>query len=80
MTNKKKEVLTPPQHSATAPPLLVDRTDARYYLGGICLKTLQTLIKDKKLPIVKVRGRTMIPYWAVVKLAKHGAPNASDRG
>jgi hypothetical protein len=71
---KKKEILIAPQHNAAAPPLLVDRTDARYYLGGICLKTLQKLINDKKLPVVKMRGRTMIPYWAVVKLAKQGAP------
>jgi hypothetical protein len=59
--------------STGLPPLLVSRNEARYYLGGICLKTLETLIKAGKLPTVKVRRRTMIPYHALVKLARIGA-------
>lgn len=58
-------------HGST-PPLLVSRNDARYYLGGICLKTVENLIKAGKLPTVKVRRRTMIPYHALVKLARRG--------
>lgn len=53
-------------------PLLVSKHEARLYLGGVCLATIDNLIAAGQLPTVKVLRRTMIPYHALVKLAKNG--------
>lgn len=74
---KHNEATTLSAHNG-APPLLVSRRDARYYLGGICLKTLENLIKAGTLTTVKVRRRTMIPFHALTKLARVGASDRND--
>jgi hypothetical protein len=65
---KKKAKPTPPTNGQ--PPLLVSMEDARYYLGGICLKTVENLVKAHKLPTISVRRRKMIPFHALQKFAK----------
>jgi excisionase family DNA binding protein len=48
-----------------AQPLLVSRKEACSYLGGICLRTLEKLIAEKKLPTRKIGRRTLIPFSAL---------------
>lgn len=66
---KKKGVMPTPTPNVH-PPLLVSMQDARYYLGGICLKTVENLVKAGKLPTVLVLRRRMIPYHALQKFSR----------
>jgi hypothetical protein len=53
-----------------AEQLLVSKPDSCKVLGGICLRTLENMIRNKKLPVRRIGRRTFIPYAALRKFAR----------
>jgi hypothetical protein len=51
-------------------PLLVSKTEARWFLGNICMRTLEKLIARKELPVRRIGRRAFIPYSALVAFAR----------
>ena len=51
-------------------PLLVSKTEARFFLGGLCMRTLEKLIARKELPVRRIGRRAFIPYSALVAFAR----------
>jgi hypothetical protein len=49
-------------HRAEQPDLapLLDRAEARRYLGGISAQTLHRLVRDRELVIFKIRRRSFL--------------------
>ena len=51
-------------------PILISKPDSCRLLGGICMRTLENMIREKKLPVRHIGSRTFIPYSALRKFAK----------
>jgi excisionase family DNA binding protein len=51
-------------------PLLVSKQDAAKRLGGVCTKTIETLIKKGKLKSKKVGTRNMIRFDSLKRYAE----------
>ena len=51
-------------------PLLLTKKEAAAVLGGVCVKTLEKLIAEKKLRAVRVGRRVFVPLSACEKFAK----------
>ena len=50
--------------------LLLTKKEAAQLLGGICVKSLERLIAEKKLRSVKIGRRVLVPLSACVKFAE----------
>lgn len=51
-------------------PILISKPDSCRLLGGICMRTLENMIREKKLPVRRIGSRTFIPYSALRKYAR----------
>jgi Helix-turn-helix domain len=51
-------------------PVLINKQDSCRVLGGICMRTLENMIRNKQLPVRRIGRRTFIPYSALVKFGK----------
>lgn len=59
---------TKPQH---VEPVLVSKREACRLLGDICMRSLEYLIRDKKIRAKKISTRRVgIPYQDIVNFAK----------
>lgn len=54
-------------------PLLVTKKQAAALLG-VSVRTIETLLTQKRLPPRKLGKRTLIPYSAVAQLARRDVP------
>jgi len=50
--------------------LLLNKRQACLALGGICQRTLDTLIAEKRLPVVRIGRRVMIHRDALERFAR----------
>jgi len=55
---------------AVLDPVLISRIDCCRILGGVCLRTVDKLIAEKKLPVRRIGKRVLIPRAALEKFAK----------
>jgi excisionase family DNA binding protein len=51
-------------------PLLVTKHEARCYLGGISMRTLEKLIANKELPVRRIGRRALIPFKSLVAFTR----------
>ncbi len=51
-------------------PLLVTKHEARFYLGGISVRTIEKLIATKQLQVRRIGRRTLIPYKSLVAFTR----------
>jgi len=51
-------------------PLLVTKHQARFYLGGISMRTIEKLIATKQLHVRRIGRRTLIPYKSLIAFAR----------
>lgn len=59
--------------NGTFRPLLVTKKQAATLLG-VSVRTIENLLTQKRLPPRKLGKRTLIPYSAVVQLARRDVP------